>query len=475
MTTTKDTLSKQFLSGAAFAVPLSFLGDHRATVETLLGRRLRSRVISVEGYEIEGVAIPGRIHGSLTQPLLFGATGPFAETPLTFFEARVRRRLMPLVTSEAARVEIHADLLIGDEERMKQARRMRSTADLYQPMLEEASRLTGWKIVFHVSAPSSLPPFPDDETTLHLLPGCTPPGQRGEQWMLRIFGLKIDDKGEWVKSQKPTRGRGIVVQDEDGSSVVQLLNRTAYVLFPVISLYHGRESLEIFQRTLRALWNRLRREPGARACDAVAGRNRKAFVTTLTKQALDTPTFWNERIAQYDRDIAEAQERLRLLNQTRREVLNIAEAAKKADLFTQTVTRLPEDHRRITCHPDVACVYTRDGGVHVETRLITQTYRGNRYLLGRYTIRIGSAGEVSVWGIETRHPGGIPHPHLARSGVACFGTASDAIIGAAGELRYADCILCILRWLKEGYTPESAETKIEEWPVESEPLPSKEG
>lgn len=471
MTSTKElTPQQRFERGSAFALSAALVGDRAGLLAEILKRPVRRRRIYAGGYDVDAFIIPGRVGGNATRTLLFGADRPLGDLSTEVSqETRVGARFLPLVTKDKATVYIHADVVIGNENKARESHDHKRIAELYLPTMEGLARLSGWTIALHLNTTTTQSPFLD-EHTLHLLVGSTPPGQQGPQWLKAAFGGRIDKDYEWVSSRAPTRGRGVVVYDDDEQPLVQLIGRTAYILFPIIGKFHGKESLAIFAKMLRAIWNRLHREPNAWAQDHTSKeQGRKAFVTALTAQADATPRHWEQRLDKLRDEIASAEERLRLLYASFNEQASIADAARKSELFQRTVARLPEDYKRIIDHPDVASVYVRDGGIHVETKLVIARYERTSYRLGRYVIRIGEAGEVSVWGLASEHPQGIPHPHLPITGTPCFGTASSAIMRAAGELRFADCVLYVLAWLKEGYAPEGAETKIEEWPPVSTP------
>lgn len=70
--------------------------------------------------------------------------------------------------------------------------------------------------------------------------------------------------------------------------------------------------------------------------------------------------------------------------------------------------------------------------------------------LGRYLIRIGYCGEVSlrVWGLDWTYEGHA-HPHIesADSGNVCWGNYSDPVYGAAGDLNLYQCVDAIIGFL----------------------------
>jgi hypothetical protein len=460
-----------FFKGSAFALPLSCVGDRQSAIERVLGRALRPRFALVEGYKLRVLVIPGRVRGILAHTLILAELGFTTSDPeLAFFTVQVNGRLLPLVTSHRARVVIQLpDLVIGSSETtLSEQREHGRTAEIYRPLLETCSRLTGEQIYFHVNKGQIVPPFPITDGILHLVPGATPPGERGTQWLQYAFGHRIQKDLEWVSCQRATRGRGITITDGDKRPIVQIVGRTVYALFPLISFYHGRESQRSFAEMLRASYNRLSQETGGSAPDVPTPRvRRKDVLAALRFHAEDTPRHWEQRLEEVEREIGLAQDRLRHHMALRAEMRAIKQGFEESDRFKGTLARLSEDSDLLLKHPLVARVFGHDEGLHVETTLIVATYEDARYELGRFQVRIGLDNKPSVWAIETRHPQGIPHPHLLHNGTPCFGTATDAILEAGADLRFADCFLNILRWLAEGYAPETAGARIGEWPIAS--------
>lgn len=459
-----------FSKGAAFALPLTCIGDRLPDIEKVVGRSLRPRFAMVEGYKLRVIVIPGRVRGVASHTPLLAALEKSADN-LAFFSVQINGRLLPLVTTRDARVTIHLpDLVIGATgESPDEHRNVSRTVEMYRPLLEICSRLTGRKIHFHGNRNQIVVPYPIEDEIIHLVPNATPPGERGTQWLQFAFDGRIQKDQEWVSCHRPTRGRGVVVTDTDKNAVVQIVGRTIYTLFPIVSLYHGRESQRIFAEILRASTNHLAREPNGYVPDVPTARVRlKDVLSAFTSHAEDTPRHWKTSLENAEREIGLAQDRLRHWVAVRAEITALKEGYENSERFKRTLARLPEDCRRLLAHPLVERVFGHDGGLHLKTKLLVATHEDRRYALGRFHLRIGIDNKISVWCVESRHPKGIPHPHLLENGVPCFGTATDAILEAGADMRFKDCFLAVIRWLAEGYTPEIGGVAIDEWPLATE-------
>jgi len=170
-------------------------------------------------------------------------------------------------------------------------------------------------------------------------------------------------------------------------------------------------------------------------------------------------------LAKVDANIEQAQRWLAELLRSKRELEEHICAYDLTPFVQVTLKRLPRDYRLIKADPDVAMIAVVSDGLHIETRPLHVEHEGRRYAVGSFTIRIGRKGTVNVWCETPLHPKGVPHPHIAKDGGPCFGNATNAILRAGADHRYHDAVTLVLRWLKQGYAPQLASVKIEEWPL----------
>ena len=177
------------------------------------------------------------------------------------------------------------------------------------------------------------------------------------------------------------------------------------------------------------------------------------------------PRSLGRSLSSIEKSIADAQQKLTDLYRQRKDLEALVLSFQSTPFVQSTLHRLESDFQKMESEPDVAWITIVDKGIHVKTQPIEIEHEGARYMVGAFVIRVSEDGHVSVWSEQPAHPKGIPHPHIAKDGGPCLGNASDVIARAAGEHRYYDTVKLVLRWLKDGYTPELASVKIEEWPV----------
>ncbi len=372
-------------------------------------------------------------------------------------------RFAPLVVPKDARVEIHDHREAHETDRDIKLRNL--AFGEYRKSLLSFARLSGLAVHFHAEGGGIRPPFPDEPGVVRILTNACPPGHTTARYVPLAFGMKINEDGLSALANGPTKGRGVVLKDELGEPMVQVLGNTWYLLIPTLSNYNFQTSALIFERLLALAWK------GAREAAKAPGpkkATRRAFVETVATWTDELPALIREDVKNMDRKIQDAQRDLADLTRRKKESLALLEAFGKSSFAKEAKARCAKDFLAIKADARVAGVSFVDDGFHVETRPLEAAHRGMRYAFGAFVIRVSKRGVVSVWSEAPTHKDGVPHPHIAKDGGPCFGNATDAIARAGGEQRYADAVRYVLRWLTEGYTHALAAVKIEEWPYVDE-------
>lgn len=368
-------------------------------------------------------------------------------------------RILPLICPKSADVKVFDK---EDPFDTAESRNLRYTAIAeYRPLLEMLARISGRKIVFHAEGGAIRPPYPADGA-IHIMTNAMPPGAISVRYANLAFGMKIGEDGLSYLANGPTKGRGVVLTDEYKEPLVQVLGDNWYLLIPTLSHYNT-TSVRIFERLLGLAWNAMRE--GKTAIAPPEALTKRAFTQAASAWTTDMDKVFDDTLRTNDDRIQKLQKELAEAIRTRKEWLNLKETYSKGPFIKETCKRLPKDFAAIAGQPEVARLSIVDDGLHVETKPLVAEHGGKRYALGAFVIRVGRRGSVSVWSENPTHPKGIPHPHIAKDGGPCYGNASDAIVQAAGEMRLADAVRYVLRWLTEGYTEKLAAVKIEEWPL----------
>lgn len=336
----------------------------------------------------------------------------------------------------------------------------------YGELLRQFSRLAGGiSIFFHRNTPEAAAPYPDKRGHIHVFTNRYPPGEAApNRYVSRAFGFRLDgDFGLEHLSPCPTRGRGVVLKDEKGTELVQVLGADFYFLIPLMSTFNAKTSEQIFSRLLALAWDEYRersKRPMRPQRSISAGEFRREVIVWLER----LPAKIRTDIAGYEKEIRRYQEALAITYRNKLEFEAVLALLTPASYAKEIRKRLPADFWLIKKLPQVARVGIVHEGLHVETVPIEIEHAGKRYDLGSFVVRVNAKGMVTVWSEAPTHPNGIPHPHISKDGVACFGNATDAITKHAAQFRFYDCVSLVLRWLTQGYTPALALWKIEEWP-----------
>ncbi len=365
-----------------------------------------------------------------------------------------------LVTVSQGRVRIH------DSENVYKRNKTFQATSAYRRELENFSRLLGGvELHFHCAKLFERNSFPNVPGCYRIFTNSSPAGEASFTFGTTIFGMPLDKDGFPVKVTKPTPGRGLSMEDQEEQPCVQVLGNTIYFLVPTVGNYRGEISRIIFKKLFIAGWDGIRllakekktKPLSKRACAGIAKRWVDGY-----------PNGVEEEMALLDDKIARVTKELAGYLRNKQEFASILALLNTPGYARRAKKRLVREFDKLMANPDFERVSVVDEGLHLATKRIIPEHNGRGFDLGRFVIRIGRNGRVSVWSEEPTHPRRIPHPHIDADSGPCFGNATEAIIKAAAEERYADAASMTLRWLRDGYSPELAAVKIEEWPVVKE-------
>jgi hypothetical protein len=450
--------------GKHLAVPCHLISVQlREEIERGLEAPLELKELIVGKCRIEAFVLPEKLRGWLGERLPF-VRGDDA----LCFEGRLDDRIIPvLVPASAGQVEITSDKKEdGDDE--ETIRKRQQAADTYQEDLKYFSCLTGKRVVLHRDAPHPCEPFQDPEGyTLHLVTGTCPPGDSHGESRRYIFGCKLEERGWWVDCRMPTRGRGVAAKDPQGVPVVQLLDDTLYILIPILTYYHGVESDLIFRGILAAAWNLRLDAQAGKVTPPEQREGADTFIAKLKEDLDDLPNVWKKEAEKSDREIERLRKELTDALRRKREMLALGLATANEPFWRGAIERVTAEERTLRDHRLVERLYVCDEGLHVETKTIVLEHEGKRYPIGRFAFRFTRLCRAHIWCIEARHPRGVPHPHMPKNGTPCLGTATEPFAKACAEYRIYDATDLVIRWLEDGYLPESADAKITEWKEEA--------
>lgn len=445
--------------GSLFCVPLTLAEKSEAAL-TAAGFRHRRFPVSLHNFVVESLCVTfrddeGKSRLDEAVKCIFGTSRELV-MPLPCIG---ERQFHPLLVPVDADVTVYEAL---DKPKDAAGKLLEKAAIAeYRKLLETLSRISGRRVYFHTETSGMRQTFWHDPEAIHVITNSCPPGQSLVRYAQSVYGRLIHPKGHEVFAWGPTAGRGTVLKDDDGTPTVQLLGGSWFLLLPTLSTFNPQTSLAIFERLLGQAWSAYTAAAPPSPEEATSeqfGTLCTSWIDGLPKQFDTDIKNTEERIARLQEDLASAH---RLLKESRRFRALLADPAVNRDMRK----RAKEDWAAVKALPLVRRMSFVDDGLHVETVPIHISGQdGNVYDLGTFTIRVATKGQVSVWSDAPKQYKGYPHPHINDVGHPCFGNAGTAITQAAGEMRIADAVRYMLRWLSEGYTPALTEIKLETWP-----------
>jgi hypothetical protein len=324
-------------------------------------------------------------------------------------------------------------------------------------------RATGWGVRFHYGQIPYVGPHEAEPDLLHVHSNSAPAGSRVTRDMKRLFGYPLSGNLQTWGISVPSTGRGRFIKDAQDQSAALLIAHDLFVLYPVLTAYHGEDSQRLLHTIMAAAWKLLQEKPGRQRPKA----NAKTFAEAASKWTGRWTEIGERQVEAIQLKIEAAQ---RQLAEARREMIlwNAVTEAVQQTSITNTTDRFPTEFRRIMRLPGVRAIEVDDEGFQWHTEPIVVAHAGRRYRIGPLTVRIGQDSDVTAWSEKPLHPDGIPHPHISEFATTCFGNVANAISKLLAAFRFADAVELIMRWLRDGYSAELARHKVEEWPLDEE-------
>lgn len=460
-----DQAKIEFVQGKAFFVAAYLIAPHLETVQALVRRPLKERRVMVGEIPTQAYLLPKRtLNGRCMTDVLFEHISLFgAKASANIFQATYRGTSFPILCG----IEERATVI--DENKNNTVLLTALAITSLHRQLQYFSYITGVRIYFHNVSKYTYSPIPAEPGVLHIFVDMAPPGECGPlEYSSHLFDRQLHKEMLFVPMHGCVKGRGMVLKTHDGNKDVayaQILGNNVYILAPLLEYYWDLNTPDLFRKILGNVYTAI--------LDGVSDLEEEArhatpcteadFIAAISDTDVFRPEYW-EKFAEAQRQKIEKHQReLRLAYLILQECVSRKKACTEQAYYRTAVTRMAEDKTSIQLMPEVEQLVVVDGGVHVYTKPIIVDWQGQQYVLGSYAIRATGTGSVCVWAVETTHPHGVPHPHIAKDGLACFGQATDAIMKASADFRMADVMRYVIAWLVHGYTPDLAEHKIEEW------------
>lgn len=338
------------------------------------------------------------------------------------------------------------------------------------------SECSGYEVVLHLPETDFLVPQRTSDKQISLILGASPPGSSEiiKRTVHPETGISYRSHDlRYTCHSGAAPGWGHVVMAKDDKPIAQIIGRNLYLFVPTdkfgIKLLPDGENAGLFEYAFRHAWNAFMKNPPPPEEKSVA--TEEEFRHHLCLVSAFEPAQLFEEIGAVKEDLDSLREQYKKkLNKLRQlEVL----ASHDMQHMKQVLT-VPAPWESVLHHPLFEKMSVVAHALHVRTKSVV--YEG--YLLGAYVIRFECEPISAIWRVvvysaeEPLHPQNIIHPHIGKDGCVCFGNVGLLIDEALMQQRIPDAISLTLQWLANGYDPEIARHKLEEWPrVETPALP----
>lgn len=461
----------EFEQGKAFFVAAYLIAPFFDKLQALVRKPLKARRVFVGEIPILAYLLPKKtINGLCMKDVFYAELALFNGIPdavTSIFQAMFKGTTFPIVCGMEAQVTLDI------EDKKSVANYTASEIQVLERLYKQVtifSYITGMRVCLYTDPRyETRMPMPMDSGTLHIFIRSAPPGEHGPvEYCSHLFDRQLHKEGKCIPVLSSTKGRGMVLSTMSESKAVpyaQIIENNVYILIPFLHHYWEPTMSDVLFRVLGNAYQAILDgvqdiEDQARQTESCTEHD---FMSTIADPMVFRASYWEQCIEVERRKIKEHQDALRSAYLMLREWTSRKESCTDLAYYIDAIKRISGDRQRIQTMPEVQQLVVIDGGIHVYTKPIVAEWEGKQYALGSYAIRAASTGIVSVWAVETTHPHGVPHPHIAKNGFACFGSVTDAIMKASADFRMYDAIQYVITWLTHGYTPELAEYKIEEW------------
>lgn len=275
-----------------------------------------------------------------------------------------------------------------------------------------------------------------------------------KKYVRGVFG-HVRSGDRHMRTFAPTPDRGLVINDEAGTAVVQVVGRKVFLLADFLTLDEPWTASAL----ARALYEGVRVAKDGRLDDdgdAVTWRSaldaeREKYVTLCLERVDARRVSIEKEIEGYDAGISDAGKK-------------IAELVRKRHAAAQALSRLVSEERvaeaerlrkefdALAAAKPVLAVRAYADHVEADTRTVFITHMGRRYEIGRFRISITERGDLTLRNLSNTASGThCEHPHV-RDRRPCLGNLSESVGKLLGERDYALVINMLFRFL-ESYSP----------------------
>lgn len=269
-----------------------------------------------------------------------------------------------------------------------------------------------------------------------------------------------------MRTFNPTPDRGLVITDEAGTAVAQVVGRKVYLLADFLTLDEPWTASAL----ARAIYEGVRVAKDGRLDDdgdAVTWRSaldieREKYVTLCLERVDARRVAIEKEIEGYDAGVSESGKRIAELVRKRHGAAQ-ALARLVSEERVAEAERLRKEFDALAAAKPVLAVRAYADRVEADTRTVFITHMGHRYEIGRFRISISERGDLTLRNLSnTAVRTDCEHPHV-RDKRPCLGNLTESVAKLLGERDYALVINLLFRFL-ESYSPAGRPyANIEHW------------
>ena len=292
-----------------------------------------------------------------------------------------------------------------------------------------------------------------------------------------MWGVKVDCRD---KGYTPT-GQGVVVFDDTGWPVAEIVNENNLYIFHDICHEGTNHELQIYQRILEEVVSEFSLSPEEKAerqqklAEERRRKSRERYIAECSKRFEKTVKGTKKKIETGHREIEELQKRLtRKIRETRGAERKLEQLNASAD---SQLENYGKEFDSLSAVPGVEDVQVSDGVIKVFTEHIYITPDGysDTFDIGKFRMEIytsGANGGIRFFNITRKGSGNgynIHHPHVNSSGSPCLGNIKELVSQLIGEYEYSAVAQLGLQYLKSVNINDSAgEGIFKYWPKKEE-------
>lgn len=335
--------------------------------------------------------------------------------------------------------------------------------------------ITGLDITVHVPETRTIPLLPTRKNGIDIVIGSCPPGDIQQEHLSVVCGVRIAPYGRGYRIETHTRGYGRLVRSSYEDFVLgQIVGTTLYIPLPTeiqdLLIFYTKAGGSLMFRCLKDMWKGYVHEEGFVA-QSLALTTPQECSNALKKQDIEFVSALMGRMdtlkKEVDVALAKYNSALKDLHGGQMFIAGLRAATESET--SETVEARNELWAKLLKDPRVVSIEMVDEAYQMVTSPIMFVDGSTKRPLGSFGARINDLNEVFVWSFDSPHPDRVPHPHISVCGHKCFGNVGPSIHDELIVRNVPGAFLMMLDWLEDGYDPQLADVKIEEWPVLKEP------